>query len=204
MSGFVSTRTLPSVKSIIEAALEKHQESGGADFNWNTFSGAELSLDQHGACTIKFSNDGAIRRVLRHTGGDVIFSHHCHGGTFATTVQAAMDQGVDIRNANFARSDLSGFSFRGINFKYADFSDAILTGADFTNTYFDQVSFAGAKLRGAIFMDSSAYDSNFGGADFTDAIIGDRFMSVIQGNEDLGYDCTFAGAIGIPLISIKE
>ena len=76
---------------------------------------------------------------------------------------------LDLTNANFFGSNLSGSYFYGSNLENADFNNAILYGTNFQSTNLENADFNNAILDGSTFR-----DANLENADFVDSSLKKR------------------------------
>lgn len=113
--------------------------------------------------------------------------------SFGRCLEAALAKGIDLRNADLRRKNLSCANLDDACLEGADFRDANLTGVNLTEARLNRCDFSGALLFDACFGYSELREclfrrTRFGGTDFAGA---DLSGSVFSGREALFVD--FAG-----------
>ena len=71
-----------------------------------------------------------IKIEIKDRGGNVIYSHECENNTLRLTLEKAVKEAVDLRNANLQGANLQGAFLRGALLCCADLEYARLEGAD--------------------------------------------------------------------------
>jgi uncharacterized protein YjbI with pentapeptide repeats len=124
-------------------------------------------------------------KILNRFTNSVIFE--CEANTIKETVEAAVKQGVslrdanlsgaDLRNANLSGADLSGADLRYADLRNANLSGAYLSGADFNGAHFSGANLARANLSGANLRYADLSGADLSGADLRGASLNDANLS---------------------------
>lgn len=85
---------------------------------------------------------------IRNLAGEVLYTHEQAGATMRDAVEAAVAQGVSLRQANLPRVDLSGACLRGANLDGASLIGARLTGADLRDAHLQRIDMLGNQWWG--------------------------------------------------------
>lgn len=101
--------------------------------------------------------------------GDLIAEVNVPQNSLAIAVQQAIDNDIDLSDADFQGQNLDGLLASGAHLNRANFSQSSLIGADFSGALLKDTSFAYADLTGATFTGSSLnLLTDFTGAIMTD------------------------------------
>ena len=92
---------------------------------------------------------------LQSCDGDLIAEVSVLDNSLAMAVQQAIDNNIDLSDADFQGQILGGLLAAGAQLNRANFSQSSLVGADFSGAQLKDASFAYADLTGAIFTGSS-------------------------------------------------
>lgn len=96
----------------------------------------------------------------------VLFSHTCEDNTIRKTVEAAIEVGIKLAEADFSGADLHGADLSLGNFREANFAGADLSFADFRGANLFYANVFNAFLLGANLRDATFYGSNLSNANW--------------------------------------
>lgn len=86
--------------------------------------------------------------------GDLIAEVGVPENSLAMALQQAVENDIDLSNADLQGNSLNGLQAAGARFNRANFSQSSLVNADFRGAQLKDTSFAYADLTGSIFTDS--------------------------------------------------
>jgi hypothetical protein len=111
-----------------------------------------------------------IKIKLRNT-NVVLYSHDQEDNTIRITLEKAVKEGEDLRNAN-----LSGANLRSANLRNANLSGADLSGANLRSANLRNVNLSGADLSDAYLRSANLSGANLSGADLSGANLSDAYL----------------------------
>ena len=103
--------------------------------------------------------------------GGVLFEYESENATIKKAVEAAVDDGANLSDANLRDADLSDANLRDANLSDADLSDANLSDADLSDANLSGANLSGANLRDADLSGANLSGANLSGADLSGAAI---------------------------------
>ena len=95
-----------------------------------------------------------IKIKHRHT-GEVIYSHKCEGNTIKKTIEKAVSENANLRNADLWNANLENASLRNADLRNADLWNANLRNADLRNADLWNADLRNADLRNAKNLDKT-------------------------------------------------
>ena len=101
--------------------------------------------------------------------GKVLFTYESENAKIKYAVKKAVDEKVDLREANLSDANLSEADLRGANLRGADLSGANLRGANLRGAKLRGANLRGANLRGADLYGANLSDADLRGADLRGA-----------------------------------
>ena len=123
----------------------------------------------YGRCT-NVSNMFGVKdmkiQITSRWPGALKFEHECENNTVRKTLEAAAEQGSDLRGADLSGSDLQGAYLSG-----ADLQGTYLSGSDLQDAYLRFSDLRVSNLRGANLRDANLSDANLSGANLQGAYL---------------------------------